>query len=145
VLIRYRQVAWIDIELKVRGLEAHVVELVRRYRPERGFVLSSFRRNVLLELHRLDPTLPLGFIFDRIPRPKIWQSLPVQYMKPSARLVSRARVQQFHDAGMKVLTWTVNHAATMRRVAEASVDGVIGDDPQTLIEQAAELRTYVAG
>jgi glycerophosphoryl diester phosphodiesterase len=144
VLIRYRQVAWIDIELKVHGLEAQVVELVRRYRPERGFVISSFRRNVLLELHRLDPTLPLGFIFDRVPRPKIWPSLPVQYMKPSARLVTKASVQQFHDAGMKVLTWTVNHTATMRRVAEAGVDGVIGDDPWALIEQAAELHTHTA-
>jgi glycerophosphoryl diester phosphodiesterase len=113
-----------DIELKARGLEAAVVELVRRYRPARGFVLSSFRRPVLLELHRIDAGLPLGFIFDRMPREKTWRGLPV----------TPARVRQFHAAGMKVLTWTVNHPAAMRRLSEAGVDGMIGDDPRALAQ-----------
>jgi glycerophosphoryl diester phosphodiesterase len=30
---------------------------------------------------------------------------------------------------MKVLTWTVNDAAEIRRLIEAGVDGMIGDDP----------------
>jgi glycerophosphoryl diester phosphodiesterase len=123
-----------DIELKARGLEAAVVELVRRYRPARGFVLSSFRRPVLLELHRIDAGLPLGFIFDRMPREKTWRGLPVQFVKPSARVVTPARVRQFHAAGMKVLTWTVNHPAAMRRLSEAGVDGMIGDDPRALAQ-----------
>jgi glycerophosphoryl diester phosphodiesterase len=132
VLARYAHVAWLDIELKVRGVEAHVAELVRQHRPARGFILSSFRRPVLLELHRIDPTLPLGFIFDRMPRIEAWRNLPIQYVKPSARLVTAARVRQFHAAGMKVLTWTVNHTAAMRRLSEAGVDGMIGDDPAWL-------------
>jgi glycerophosphoryl diester phosphodiesterase len=132
VLARYQHVAWMDIEVKVRGLEAQVAALVQRYRPARGFVISSFRRPVLLELHRIDPTLPLGFIFDRMPREKLWRALPVEYMKPNARLVTPARVRDFHDAGKKVLTWTVNHPAAMRRLIEAGVDGMIGDDPVAL-------------
>lgn len=132
VLARYRQVAFLDIELKVRGLETQVAELLRQYRPERGFMISSFRRPSLLEVYRIDPTLPLGFIFDRLPREKVWDGLLVQYVKPSARLVTAERVRQFHAAGMKVLTWTVNHRATARRLAEAGVDGMIGDDPAML-------------
>jgi glycerophosphoryl diester phosphodiesterase len=134
VLVRYAPVAWMDIEIKVRGLEAQVAELVRRYPPRRGFVLSSFRRQVLLELHRIDPGLPLGFIFDRMPRAKVWRALPVEYIKPSARLVTPALVSQFHAEGRKVLTWTVNHAVEMRRLAEAGVDGMIGDDPVGLAQ-----------
>jgi len=134
VLARYAHVGWMDIELKARGLEAAAVELVRRYRPARGFVLSSFRRRVLLELHRIDPELPLAFIFDRMPREKTWRGLPVQFVKPSARVVTAARVRQFHAAGMKVLTWAVNHPAAMRRLSEAGVDGMIGDDPRMLAQ-----------
>jgi glycerophosphoryl diester phosphodiesterase len=129
VLRRYMHVAWMDIEVKVRGVESQVVELVRRYRPARGFVISSFLRPVLVELHRMDPGLPLGLIFDRMPGAKVWRAMPVEYMKPSARLVTAARVRQFHAEGMKVLTWTVNEAAEMRRLSEAGVDGMIGDDP----------------
>ncbi len=134
VLARYAHVGWMDIELKVHGLEAQVGEMVRRYRPARGFVVSSFLRPVLLELHRVDPSIPLGFIFDRMPREKVWRGLPVQFVKPSAPLVTGARVRQFHEAGMKVLTWTVNHPTEMRRLSEAGVDGMIGDDPVVLAE-----------
>jgi glycerophosphoryl diester phosphodiesterase len=132
VLARYAHVGWMDIELKVRGLEAQIAGLVRRYRPARGFVISSFRRPVLLELHRLDPSLPLAYIFDRMPRAKAWSDLPIQFVKPSARLVTAARVRQFHAEGKKVLVWTVNHPSAMRRLTEAGVDGMIGDDPVLL-------------
>ena len=132
VLVRYAHVGWMDIELKVRGLEEHIAGLLKRYRPVRGFVISSFRRTVLLDLHRIDPCLPLAFIFDRMPRPKLWRDLPIQYVKPSTRLVTPARVRQFHAAGKKVLTWTVNHPSAMRRLTEAGVDGMIGDDPVML-------------
>jgi len=132
VLARYRQVAFLDIELKVRGLEAQIAALLRRYRPVHGFVVSSFRRSILLDLHRIDPGLPLAFIFDRMPRAKVWRALPIEFVKPSARLVTAARMNQFHAAEKKVLAWTVNQPKTMRRLAELGVDGMIGDDPAML-------------
>jgi glycerophosphoryl diester phosphodiesterase len=138
VLVRYAHVGWMDIELKVRGLEAQVAGLLQRYRPARGFVVSSFRRPVLLELHRLDPGLPLAYIFDRMPRTKVWSDLPIQFVKPSTRLVTAARVRQFHAEGKKVLVWTVNHPSAMRRLTEAGVDGMIGDDPVMLAKTWAE-------
>jgi glycerophosphoryl diester phosphodiesterase len=101
-------------------------------------MISSFRRPMLLEVHRIDPTLPLGFIFDRMPREVVWSGLPVQYVKPSARLVTAARVKQFHAAGMKVLTWTVDGPATARRMAEAGVDGMIADDPVMLAAERGQ-------
>ena len=138
VLARYAPLAWMDIEVKVRGVEAQVADLVRRYPPARGFVISSFRRRVLLELYRIDPSLPLGFIFDRMPRPRVWRALPVEFVMPKAPLVTAARVRQFHAEGKKVLTWTVNQASAMRRLREAGVDGMIGDDPAMLVEGVAD-------
>jgi len=132
VLARYAHVAWMDIEIKVRGLEAQVAELLLHYRPARGFVISSFRRPVLLELHRINPGLPLAYIFDRMPRAKVWRDLPIEYVKPAARLVTAARVRQFHAEGKKVLVWTVNRPSAMHRLNEAGVDGMIGDDPVLL-------------
>ncbi len=138
LLARYAQVAWMDIEVKVRGVEAQVAGLLRRSRPARGFVVSSFRRSVLLELHRLDSELPLGFIFDRMLSARVWRALPVEYVMPNARLVTAARVREFHDEGKKVLTWTVNQPSAIRRLAEAGVDGIIGDDPVLLAQGRLE-------
>jgi glycerophosphoryl diester phosphodiesterase len=132
VLKRFAHRAFMDIELKVRGVEAEVVRLLRRYPPTHGFLLSSFRRPVLLALHRIDPTLPLGLIFDRMPRARVWHSLPIQFVKPKMRLVTPARVRVFHAHRLKVITWTVNQASAMHRLAEAGVDGMIGDDPVAL-------------
>ena len=140
VLARYAKIGWIDIELKARGAEEQVAALLRRYRPARGFIVSSFLKSVLLELHRIDPGLPLAFIFDRMPREKTWRELPIQFVKPAARLVTAARVRRFHEAGMKVLTWTVNRPAAMRRLGKAGVDGMIGDDPALLA--ASGLRSF---
>jgi glycerophosphoryl diester phosphodiesterase len=132
VLARYAQRAWMDIELKVGGVEAQVAELLRRYSPARGFVVSSFQRKVLLELHRLDPELPLGFIFDRSPAAHLWRRLPVQWVMPKADLVTPARVREFHEEGKQVLPWTVNQPSAIRRLQAAAVDGMIGDDPVLL-------------
>jgi glycerophosphoryl diester phosphodiesterase len=132
VLARFSQLAWMDIELKVPGLERQVVDLLRRYPPARGFVVSSFRRKILLDLHRIEPGLPLAYIFDRMPRARLWRALPVEFVKPKARLVTAARVRRFHAEGKKVLTWTVNQPTALRRLSLAGVDGVIGDDPELL-------------
>src|ERR1700688_68817 len=42
VLTRYQSTAFLDIELKVSGIEALTAELARKYVPLRGFVVSSF-------------------------------------------------------------------------------------------------------
>src|SRR5215472_15313221 len=42
VLSRYQERAFLDIELKVTGLEKIVLELLRKYTPKRGYVVSSF-------------------------------------------------------------------------------------------------------
>src|SRR5271169_2260347 len=41
VLTRYQNTAFLDIELKVPGLEAITVDLLRTLAPTRGFVVSS--------------------------------------------------------------------------------------------------------
>jgi len=132
VLARYAQLAWMDIELKVPGVEQQVVALLRRYPPTRGFVVSSFHRRVLLEMHRLAPELPLGFIFKRMPPGRPWRTLPIRYVMPQVKLLTLARVRQFHDEGLQVITWTVNQLSVIRSLQQVGVDGIIGDDPRLL-------------
>src|ERR1700686_1271775 len=59
VLTRYQTTAFLDVELKVSGLEKATVDLLRTVRPARGFVVSSFLPEVLQTLYDLDPLLPL--------------------------------------------------------------------------------------
>src|ERR1700720_3568103 len=56
VLIRYQSNAFLDIELKVPGLENVAVDLLHMFPPARGFVLSSFFPEVLQTIHGFDKT-----------------------------------------------------------------------------------------
>ena len=59
-IARYHERAFLDIELKVSGIEPATVRLLSRTRPVRGFVVSSFLPEVLQRMYSEDSTLPLG-------------------------------------------------------------------------------------
>ena len=130
VLVRYGN-AFLDIELKVAGLESVVVEAVRDHPPER-FVVSSFLPEVLEAVYAADANIPLGLICETRVQLRRWKSLPVGYVIPNCLLVDQKLAREWKDAGKKVLVWTVNAAAEMRRLAGWGVDGMISDNPKRL-------------
>jgi glycerophosphoryl diester phosphodiesterase len=132
VLARYAGRAFLDIELKGPGLTAPVLAALARCPPERGYLLSSFLPEVLIELRNRDDSLPLGFIYDQKKQRQRWRELPVQYVIPHYSLVTRELVDQVYDAGRKLFVWTVNSKASMLRFAGWGVDGIISDKTELL-------------
>ncbi len=162
VLAKYGQRAFLDIELKVAGLEQATLELLRQHTgfclgaaapacP--GVVISSFLPEVLHTLAQLQPQecppsapsatspalgessgtgLPQGFIFSSREKLRGWERLPVSHLMPRCDLLDRALLSEFQAAGKRVFAWTVNGEREMRRLAEMGVDGLISDDTQLL-------------
>jgi glycerophosphoryl diester phosphodiesterase len=128
VLARYRG-AFLDIELKVPGLERIVVETLQERRPRR-FVVSSFLPEVLAALHAADATIPLGLICETKAQLRCWNQLPVSYVVVHRQLATQNLIRKARAAGKKVLVWTVNAAPEMRRFAAWGVDGIISDNPK---------------
>ncbi|MBZ5525739.1 MAG: glycerophosphodiester phosphodiesterase [Acidobacteriia bacterium] len=139
MLQRYARTAFLNIELKVKGLEHAVHAALREFPPERGYFVSSFLPGVVKELHALDSSLKLGTLSDSPWQLRRWESLPALYVVPNYRLLSRRLVEEVHDAGRLVCTWTVNQPKKMRRAAELGVDGIISDDPKLLCETLKNL------
>lgn len=54
--------------------------------------------------------------------------------------VTPDNLQQARDLGLKVVVWTVNAEADMRRMADLGVDGIISDYPDLLRKVAADMR-----
>ena len=65
VLQRFSTRAFLDIELKVEGLESELIAALGAYPPRKGFVVSSFLPIVLSAATTVDSSIPLGFLFDR--------------------------------------------------------------------------------
>jgi glycerophosphoryl diester phosphodiesterase len=132
VIARYARRAFLDIELKVVGLEDAVLSALRRHAPSR-FVVSSFLPQVLSELRSRDSRLALGFICDRTDHLRRWPELPVQYVIPRQDLVHRSLIREIHDAGKNIFVWTVNEGEAIRRFADRGVDAIISDDTELLV------------
>ena len=132
VLGRFGSTAYLDIELKVGGEEQAIVAAIKAHLPIRGFVVSSFLPEVLLRLHQLDPSLPLGYVCKRADAMSQWSELPISVFIPQYKLVSQSVVDEVHAAGLKLFTWTVNHRWALVRLANCGVDGLISDDPKLL-------------
>src|SRR5438477_1834375 len=132
VLSRYRECAFLDIELKVHGLEKITVDLLRKYPPRHGCVVSSFLPEVLQAMHAENPGIPLGLICETIAQLRAWSRLPVEYVIPHYKLVDKALIGQFKDTGKKILVWTVNAPADMQRFVKCGVDGIISDNTSLL-------------
>jgi len=134
VFQRYSQRAFLDIELKVPGLESKVLNSLREYRLEENYVVSSFLPEVVIELKTRSAKIQTGIICDKAGQLAGWRELNVGYVIPHCSLVTRKLVQDVHGAGRKLLSWTVNDPGAMLRLADWGVDGIISDDTELLVK-----------
>ena len=132
VLARYASTAFLDIELKVVGMHDALVSALRENPPKRGYFVSSFLSDALLEVQSRDARIPLGFICDKNKELERWRTLPIKFLVPHHKLVSLELIEDVHTAGKKLFVWTVNDTRDMLRLAEWDVDALISDDPHLL-------------
>ena len=138
VLQQFAHRAFLDIELKVPGLERKTLNALSSHPPQKEFVVSSFLPAVLTTIHDLDPSVPLGLLCDTRAQVKSWRDFPAQWIIPRYDLAKRELIQQIHDAGKRAMLWTVNSAASMRQLAEWGVDAIISDETERLVTALRE-------
>lgn len=134
----------LNIELKVAGrsdgrLATAVVGLVTRFSLAERVLLSSFEPTALLDVRRLAPHLPLGFLYDPLPsswpvRLRAWRmgGLRPEALHPHRTLARRALIRRAHKRGQRVVTWTVDEPAAMARLIAAGIDAIITNYPDRL-------------
>jgi len=96
-------------------------------------VVSSFLPEVLQAIHDLDRTIPLGLICETRAEFRRWPELPVEYVIPHHKLVGQSLIQGIKAASKKILVWTVNASADMKRLSEWGVNGIISDYPKRMV------------
>jgi glycerophosphoryl diester phosphodiesterase len=137
VVQSYSQRAFLDIELKVAGMESKILGLLREYRMEERYVVSSFLSEVVMELKTRSSKIQAGIICDKPGQLACWRETNADYVIPHHSLVTLKLVKEVHSAGQKLLTWTVNDRKTMLRLADWGVDGIISDDTELLVQTFA--------
>jgi len=134
VLRQFAHRAFLDIELKVAGLEPQTLAELRKHSPQKGYVVSSFLPEVLTVIHDLDSATPLGFLCETRSQLRGWREMPAEWVIPQFKLVDRELMEPIHEAGKKVMVWTVNRAERMREFAEWGVDAIVTDETERIAE-----------
>ena len=116
------------VEVKGHGIEAAVVECIRRSRAR--CAVHSFDHRVAVRVRELEPALPTGILVAS------YLLDPVAAMRQArARdywcawdLIDGVLVSQVHAAGGRVIAWTVNGTEDWAALAALGVDGICSDD-----------------
>jgi glycerophosphoryl diester phosphodiesterase len=133
VLQQFADRAFLDIELKVPGLESQTLAELQKYQPQKGYVISSFLPEVLTALHNLHRAVPLGFLCETQHQLEGWHQTPSEWVIPHFDLADCKLIELVHAAEKKVMVWTVNRPERMREFAACGVDAIISDETKLLV------------
>jgi glycerophosphoryl diester phosphodiesterase len=133
VIEQYGGRGFLNVELKVKDLESNVLTALGQFPPQRGYVVSSFIPDVVMELEARSSSVTLGIICETPAQLAGWRKLPVDCVIPEQSLVDRSLVLDVQRAGLRIFVWTVNDPEAMRRLAAWGVDGIISDETKLLV------------
>ncbi|HEX5036696.1 MAG TPA: glycerophosphodiester phosphodiesterase family protein [bacterium] len=140
-LVRDRCLLNLEIKTKPRWhafgsgrLERAVVDALKKFGLGDSIVVSSFHPMPLFRMRRLAPHLKRGVLFES----KYWlhrMAIPLtapSSLHPPLKFATPSLIHSAHDAGRRVLVWTVNAEDDMKKLWESGVDGIITDEPRRL-------------
>lgn len=96
--------------------------------------VHSFDHDAIGRMARLAPNVPRGILFDQPPTDvrRSMIAVAARDVWPHFELVDEALVRTVHDAGGRVLPWTVNTMTVAERLIAVGVDGICSDDLRLL-------------
>lgn len=129
----------LNIELKPVGSNgARLVQKVLRetsVKDDKRIIYSSFSVDVLRELRRLRPHALLGLLFSSRPQHhlRVARDLQCLSVHPKISFCRPELIREAHRLGLRVMTWTVNRPAQMKKLIGLGVDGIFTDHPRLLL------------
>lgn len=120
--------ATVYVELKGKGVETAALATIRASGTR--CAVHSFDHLVVARAAELAPEIRRGILFDAYPVDvaRSMRDATALDVWPQWELIDRALVDRVHDAGGRVIAWTVNSASAAEQLVELGVDGLCGDD-----------------
>lgn len=130
---------WVNIELKGRNTASSVLPLVEKYINKFNwtleyFLISSFQREELETLRKLDSFIPMAVLTQASVEQAIeWATeLQAKAIHPHFSLLTFENCLLAQEKGFQINTWTVNESATISHLKQYPINGIISDFPDLL-------------
>lgn len=123
------------------GMSVAIAGLIAGMEAHARTIVSSFELESVLPIRSIDPTISLAWLTwgQADPATLIGRAADhgLQAINPHDRQVDRAFVERAHGRGLGVYVWTVDSIERARELADYGVDGIITNDPRSLIDGLA--------
>jgi len=113
-----------------------VLAAVKAHHLESRVTLQSFDFRTLHEMKKIAPEIRRVALYSGPAKDfvQIAQEAEADIVSPEFHLVTPEQVEAAHKAGLRVIPWTPDKPEDWDRLVAAGVDGIITDDPASLIE-----------
>ena len=133
--------AWRDltlaIELKVAGIGALVIEMLRKYDALEKSIVTSFIYDALVECYNYDKNVKLGWLYGKRTEETLerLRAIGAYQACPKAADITEEDLIAYKNAGLITRAWGIANTDIMKRAVEMGVDGgMTVNFPDKLIE-----------
>jgi glycerophosphoryl diester phosphodiesterase len=127
----------------IQSFDWRTLQVVQKEAPEIPTVYLTVEKGFMDSIQRDKPASPwtAGFHVSRHDGsiPRMVKAAGGAVWSPYHAETTREQVKEAQSLGLKVVVWTVNDPADMRRMIEWGVDGIISDRPDLLRKTAGEM------
>lgn len=123
------------VEIKEPGTEERIASALEGGGIGRNSVIVSFFHKSILAVKAAHPSLRCGVIFSGAPVRPLQLALDAnaEILAPNFNYVSKQLVDESHDSGLLVQTWTVNNRQDAEAMIATGVDGIASDLPDIVL------------
>jgi len=128
------------------NIERHIINIIKNKNAKDWCKVISFNDRALFRINKLDNSIRLGKLFvgkhAHLPL-SFDKGLNIRPLKKYAFVdevivkhdyATKAIIEKVHEFGKELHVWTVNNEATIQKLIERGVDGIISDYPNLLMK-----------
>jgi glycerophosphoryl diester phosphodiesterase len=127
----------------IQSFDWRTLQVVQNEAPEIPTVYLTVEKGFMDSIQAGEPSSPwtAGFHVSRYGGsiPRMVKAAGGAVWSPYYAETTRSQLKEAQSLGLKVVVWTVNGPADMRRMIEWGVDGIISDRPDLLRKAAGEM------
>ncbi len=135
-----RQFAFRDItfaiEIKQRGIEMQIADMLRKYHMAEKTVVTSFMPESIAAIKEYAPEFRVGLLTSGVTEKTVemLRQIGAEEICPKADEVTPEKVRYWHSEGFTVRPWGVTDEDIMKKVYDAMADGMTVNFPDKLTE-----------